>query len=424
MTAVPWFDSAHHDTAKVFALEQCEEPIRTFTSGPGRRPGATVVPVFMRQYVKNSRGQYVSAINVKELAKVTGDQISIRVDVKNNSIYPVGNVKIHHAYRRVPEGPEMMDIVDVTGGTYIGHDHLFFIERIDAGATTELLFTILLDGDLGRGIAQNSTKMHDFMVLDPSLRFPQRLPETHISRSRSVVERVGIGGKEVSCFSAAPEEYLLEEPEVVIPERSVVLPPATVQTGTRTARTEEPSEIIGKLLIEKSTSDTTPRQGQQLIFTINVLNNSEQTFRDVLVDDRFDTSHLEILEDGGGLTTSVGIQWLIEELKPGDDWDASYSTRVARGLVAGTGIPNTVSLFGEQLLDVPSSTLSKSLELKVAGAEVIAAEPVVIETPDTVIMPQAGRGSIVLMIFEIVAGTFMAFSVFWIGLRKLSFKIF
>ena len=430
--------SAQHDTAdaetkhisfidRAHAVEQCEEPIRTFTTGPGRRPGATVVPVFMRQYVKNSRGEYVPAISVKELAKITGDQISIRVDVKNNSIYPVGNVKIQHAYRRVPEGPQMIDIVDVSGGTYIPHDHLFYIEKIRAGATAELTFTILLDGNLGRGIAQNTSHLHDFMVLDPSSRFPRRLPETHVSRSRSIVEKLGIGGKEVSCFSAYPDEVSIKEPEkVVVTARPVApppLPPTTVTTGTQTARTSDPSGIVGKLTIEKRVSDSTPRSGQQVLFSVIVHNGSSETFRDVLVDDRFDTRHFEVVEDGGGLSTSAGIQWLIEELKPGDDWSASYSVRVARGLVSGTGIPNTVSLFGEQLLDVPSSALSKSLELKIAGAEVIAAAPVVIETPQTVIMPMTGRGSVGLRIFEIVVGATMAIPVFWIGLRRLSFKI-
>jgi len=377
----------------------------------------------MRQYVKNSRGEYVSAMSVKELAKVTGDQISIRVDVKNNSIYPVGNVKIQHAYRRVPEGPKMLNIVDVSGGTYIPHDHLFYIERIEAGAITELKFTVLLDGNLGKGITQNSSFMHDFWVLDPSKRFPQRMPETPISSSRTVVEKVGVGGKEVSCFSAAPDEYVFEEPEkVVVTKRPVApppLPPTTVQTGTQTARTSDPSSIVGKLTIEKRVSDLTPRRGQQVLFSVNVHNGSSETFRDVLVDDRFDTSYLEVIEDGGGLSTSAGIQWLIEELRPGDDWNAGYSVRVARGLVAGTGIPNTVSLFGEQLLDVPSSALSKSLELKVAGAEVIAAQPVVIETPQNVIMPQAGRGSVMLRVFEVLVGAMMGCLVFWMTVNYL-----
>ena len=377
----------------------------------------------MRQYVKNSRGEYVPAISVKELAKITGDQISIRVDVKNNSIYPVGNVKIQHAYRRVPEGPQMIDIVDVSGGTYIPHDHLFYIEKIRAGATAELTFTILLDGNLGRGIAQNTSYLHDFMVLDPSSRFPRRLPETHVSRSRSIVEKLGIGGKEVSCFSAYPDEVSIKEPEkVVVTARPVApppLPPTTVTTGSQTARTSDPSGIVGKLTIEKRVSDSTPRSGQQVLFSVIVHNGSSETFRDVLVDDRFDTRHFEVVEDGGGLSTSAGIQWLIEELKPGDDWSASYSVRVARGLVSGTGIPNTVSLFGEQLLDVPSSALSKSLELKIAGAEVIAAAPVVIETPRTVIMPQTGRGSVGLRIFEVLAGGLMGVLIFWMMVNYL-----
>lgn len=406
------------------ALEQCEQPIRRFTSGHGRRPGATVVAVSMRQQVKDVRGEFVTAGSERTLAHVTGNAVQIRVYVNNESIYDIGSVEIQYAFRHVPNGPALSGITDVSGAAYIPNDHEFVLDRVPSGSTVEFSFTMLLDDILGSGIAQSSLLLHDFMVLDSESRFPERLPETSIGRNRTTIEKIGIGGKEVSCFTAdeivrVPGTIAARVPQVSLPPSITVTDMPKPKNPISTVSTLSPQAIIGKLAIDQRFSPSSPMPGNSIRATITVRNNSMEALRGILVDDRFDADKLNIRDAGGGSITVFGIQWLISELTAGDSWSVTSLLRASDALKIGDVIPATVSLFSDQLLDVPVTQLSKSSEIVIVGRGATVATSWYGETPETVIMPVTGASfgglfsSIIATFLGVILGCAIFFACAW-----------
>ena len=184
-------------------INLCDESVREFSGGHGRGPGPTIVKLEMRQFVRNFQMQMVEANSDDEIAFIEGDEVTVLLKVKNNSIYDVANVMINHIYKAPRDGPEMESIVSVMGGAYEAFSKTFRIERIPAGEIAELSFRIFLHGELDGGVSQNKLKLEDFVVLGSERRFPQRTPE-NAGRTRQNIERVGIGGIEVSCFTGHP----------------------------------------------------------------------------------------------------------------------------------------------------------------------------------------------------------------------------
>ncbi len=407
----------------VVALEICEDPIRNFPGGPGRRPGATVVPVFLRQTVKNERGEFVFAISEKQLAEVNGDTVEFRVQVKNDSPFPVGAVEIHHAYRTVREGPKLLSVEDVTGGAYVPDDHMFVIERIEAGETIDLEYTLFLNRPLGSEISQSAVTLHDFTVLDPGSRFPQRYPETSVSLHRTTIDEVGIGGKEVSCFTAedADRFALPGQQQTNSPSRGSINP-SNVQTPVA-ASALTPEQIRGNLIVQIRSTAARPMAGDSVTYTVTVRNDTAATFHEILVDSRFDASLLDIRNDGGGTASPAGIAWMIDVLDPGETWSATYTVRIDDRMQAGDSVPSTVTLFGEELLDVPTNALRDTSDLVIAAEEVML--PSAPENSFTVLMPETGAEVMgaFAMLLHIVIGIVIAVSFYgtgvWMVWRRL-----
>jgi len=236
----------------------CDEPVREFSGGHGRRPGPTIVKIEMRQNVRDSLGKIVSANSDQEIALIEGDEVTVLVDVNNSSIYDVANVIISHTYKVASFGPEMESIVSVMGGTYDPSAKTFRIELIPGGATVQLSFRIFLHGDLREGISQTKLKMEDFVVLESDRRFLQRTPESG-TKTRQNIERVGIGGVEVSCFTGSPSDVLqfmpmgsaliassnppMEYEAYTAPEPSVDIPLITANVAMGYRYEEEPADV-------------------------------------------------------------------------------------------------------------------------------------------------------------------------------------
>ena len=407
-------------TPRAHALEICEGVIRDFPGGPGRRPGATVIPVFMRQTVLNERGDHVFAISERQLADVGGDAMEFRLQVRNESPFDVGTVKLHHAYRTVREGPKLVSITDISGGVYIADDHMFVIERIPAGQTVDLEYTLMIERPLREEVSQSAITLNDFMVLDPASRFPQRYPETSLYRHRTTIEKVGIDGKEVSCFTGEnADRFALPRQQNTSASTSgfrapiYVSPLVPASTGTIT-----PEEIRNRLTVRKRVSGEA-RAGGIISATITVTNDTNAAFEDILVDDRFDANLLIVQDEGGGVATRSGIQWLIQNLGPDETWSAVYTARVNDRLSSGDHILSTVSIFGEQLLDVPTSALSQSHDLVIAGKSVFVPQAQAAETPYTVALPQTGveMGTSIAMLFQILIGAIIAIAIYGMGVQ-------
>jgi hypothetical protein len=229
------------------AEDLCDEPIREFTGGHGRRPGPTIVKVEMRQTIRNSDGKMVSANSDDEIANIEGDEVTVLVDVQNSSQYDVAGVIINHAYNSPRPGPEMESIVSVIGGTYDSSSKTFRIELIPGGETVQLSFRIFLHGNLREGVSQTKLTLEDFYVLGSDRRFPQRTPES-TGRNRQNVERVGIGGKEVSCFSGSANIAYVEEVANGSIAISAYNPPVEYEAYTAPVPPAEPS-VIAQILM-------------------------------------------------------------------------------------------------------------------------------------------------------------------------------
>lgn len=421
--AVPFVASG---APRAHAVQICESVIRDFPGGPGRRPGATVIPVFMRQTVLDEKGDYVFAISERQLADVRGDAMKFRLQVRNESAFDVGTVRLHHAYRTVREGPKLLAIADIAGGTYVQDDHMFVIEKIAAGQTVDLEYTLLIERPLEEEVSQSAITLDDFMVLDPASRFPQRYPETSYYRHRTTIEKVGIGGKEVSCFTGEnADRFALPGQQNTAVSNSYRAPsranPPTTIVPARvplSASALTPEQIRDRLTVHKRVSGVA-RAGSMVTVTVTVENDTNATFEDILVNDRFDADLLMVENEGDGVTTSAGVQWLIQNLGPDETWSATYTARVNDRMNAGDRIPSTVSIFGEQLLDVPTSALSQSSDLMIAGEAYRAPQPVVTETPYTVALPQTGVevGSALAVFVQILIGTIVAIAMYGMGVR-------
>ena len=217
------------------AASLCDEPVRRFRGGHGRGPGATVVVVAMRQQVIDVRGDFVSATTDRNLALIHGDEIFVRVQVKNNSIYDVGRIVLKSNYRPARGGSRMEGIASVRGAKYDPSSDEFFIDRLGSNETVDITYRVLLRSKLGEGISQVTMTLNDFTVLEPGRRFQPPIPESSPSYTRQRVERVGIGGKEVSCVTGDPEDpRIATATALVSPVRrvepgsmSVILPTST-----------------------------------------------------------------------------------------------------------------------------------------------------------------------------------------------------
>jgi len=409
-----------------FAVSLCEESIRTFAGGPGRRPGATVIPVFIRQSVMNEEGEFVYAISEMQLADVDGDSIDFLVQAKNDSAFDVGFIELQHAYRSIREGPKLASIGNVVGGRYDALNHQFVIDRIPARSTVDLTYTLYLDRPVDSSLMQSAVRLSDFMVLDPGSFFPQRLSTTSVSRHRSTVEKMGIGGREVSCFTGedADRFAIPGQQATAVIARTAVLPVSRASTSLPEVALT-PEQIRGNLQISLRSNPASPRANQTVRFAITVKNNTRGTLHEILVDSRFDTGRLQVTDAGGGNATSSGIQWMISELSPGEEWNSSYDVRVDNALRTGDRIPTTVSLFSAELLDVPTTQLSKSSELVIGGQVSSVTLARTIETPTSVVFPQTGiemMDSIILLL-NVLMGTIGAFALYgfsvWILWRRI-----
>lgn len=187
--------------AAAAGMENCVESIRRFNVGPGRRPGATVVPVTLRLQVKDRDGQFIEASADRTKAFVSGDKLSFKAIVNNLSLYDVGNVVITHAFDPSRTGPKLDQITDVKGATYNERLEAFVIGTIPSDDSVTFTFTLLLSGNLDADLSQSQIRLEDFEVLESERRLPERTPETPSGRSSQTLEKVGIGGTDVACYT-------------------------------------------------------------------------------------------------------------------------------------------------------------------------------------------------------------------------------
>lgn len=370
--------------------ESCRASVKRFTSGPGRRPGATVVPVTLRLQVLHTNGQFVEASADRTRATVSGNDVTLKAIVSNRSLYDVGNVVIDHSFLPSTYGPRMESIGSVSGGAIL-NERLgsFVIDRVPSDDVVTFTFHLFLSGDINGGLSQSQIRLEDFEVLESERRLPERTPETPAGRSTQTVERIGIGGTDVACFTGdGVVRYLpSSEPQPVTTStrsstsgrgttttpssgRREPGPPYLVPTGgtssvspTTTATPVQTTAVSASVSLQKRASATEVQPGGSVTYTITVENTGTQPLQNIVVDDRFDTGQLRVPDAQGGSYVPSGIQWTIPTLGAGATWVVRYRAQVLSDVAPGESIQSTTILTGVDLLDTPTTQRSTSLSI-------------------------------------------------------------
>ena len=325
--------------------ETCAGPVHRFRAGPGRRPGATVVPVTVRVEVLNTDGVFSDASSDATRAVVTGDDVVLRVLVANLSLYDIGHIVLTHDFTPAPDSADAEGIGGIEGARFDERSREFLIDRVASGETASFTFHLFLNGNPGEGISQSKMLLKDFDVLESERRYPVRTPETPLDRPSQSLERLGIGFGDVACFAGAMP----------------ALPPIlTPQAGGGMERSP--------LSIQKIASRSEASPGALIVFSIIVTNHGTEILRNVVVDDRFDSTQLKVTDAGGGEVLPSGIQWVIPVLAPDGRFVARYSAEILPGAKNGDHIANTATLVSHDLLDIPAPERRATAEVAIVTA--------------------------------------------------------
>lgn len=150
------------------------------------------------------------------------------------------------------------------------------------------------------------------------------------------------------------------------------LPPRLFPMFERTEQTSSPS--FQKLVrIEKDPRTAEIMPGGTAAFTITVENTGEHALRNLIVEERFDSQELTVLDAGGGGIAENRLAWTIPVLNPSAPWSVRYVFRVGEK-AAPVPLQTTAYVYGEDLRTMTSgarmvsSTLS-IIPLPETGAE-------------------------------------------------------
>ena len=351
---------------KAHAAESCEQPVNRFRGGPGRRPGSTAVLVSIREQIQDDFGPYVFASSDETVALVTDDLVNLRVILSNHSIYDVGNVEFTTTYRAPAGGVRPTTVDVISGATYDPLSNEFLVPRIPKGESVTVHLKMFFPRPVGEGLYQHKVILKDYVVLESERRFTERTPETDVSRSRTTIEKMGIDGTDVVCFSASTAFRQ--------PVRSVegTGGPGNVPLNEEG---EEPPIAIAEpemdraaVRVQKSASSREVRPGMTLKFRVTVVNDGSQPLTNVLIDDRFSQDKFMVMDAGGGQILGGGIQWVIDSFAPGDRWFTEYTVRVSDDANNGDRIPSTVRVVSQNLIGTPTGPRSDSHEIVVIAA--------------------------------------------------------
>ena len=356
-----------------------------------------MVPLTLRLQVQNEEGEFVEASAGRTKARVIGDDLTFQVVVNNLSLYDVGNVVLKFSFIPSRSGPRVQSISDVQGAVYNELIKAFVLDVIPSDDSVTFTFHLRLSGNLDAGLSQSQILLEDFEVLEAERRFPERTPETPLGRSAQTLERVGLGGTDVACFTWEGNERITEEPARASSSRSQT-PASTLNSGRRepgppytlvrtgaervAASYQPPSEPSSSspmparsessvtassaaVSLEKRASMSEVQPGGSVTYTITVRNRGEDTLRNILVEERFSSTQQRSVEAAEGTVVPTGIEWRIASLEPGRSWVGRYRAEVSDVLQVGEQIPSTTLLSGDALLDIPTTQRSASVSVTV-----------------------------------------------------------
>jgi uncharacterized repeat protein (TIGR01451 family)/LPXTG-motif cell wall-anchored protein len=103
-----------------------------------------------------------------------------------------------------------------------------------------------------------------------------------------------------------------------------------------------------------SQSETVP--GGRIVYTLTVRNTLNHTVSGLHVSDRFDSTLLSIVNQGGGRYVNAGgLAWDVPALRPGETWQVRYTLLVSKSAPQGMTLHNIATISGDEIRDLSLS---------------------------------------------------------------------
>ena len=147
------------------------------------------------------------------------------------------------------------------------------------------------------------------------------------------------------------------------------LPPRLFPAFENGERKEEPAEFIPpEILVELwKTPRTMEVLPQGIIpYALTIRNISTRALRNIVVEERFDDAILSVVQSNSGSVSKNRIAWNIKIIPPDEEVTLRYELRFEKER-AETSIQTTAYLFGEDLMDMTSSSRMASSNITIVA---------------------------------------------------------
>jgi len=105
----------------------------------------------------------------------------------------------------------------------------------------------------------------------------------------------------------------------------------------------------GSEMLRKFADKSEVKPGDTVTYTIELRNTTDHPFRNVRVEDKFDSRFMQVVGAERGQMQGDALIWLIPELAPGQSWRVRYSVEISPRAPHGTFLDNVVTVSGEGL---------------------------------------------------------------------------
>jgi len=107
------------------------------------------------------------------------------------------------------------------------------------------------------------------------------------------------------------------------------------------------TSLRAPVLLRKVADRSEVRPGDTVSYDIYLRNNTDRPFGNVVIQDKLDTRHMQVLGSSNGRIQGDRLSWSIPSLAPGEEWTVRYTARVNSHVPHGIAINNIVSVSGE-----------------------------------------------------------------------------
>jgi len=122
-----------------------------------------------------------------------------------------------------------------------------------------------------------------------------------------------------------------------------------VDQTTVTAGAPQREEHKTQATLRKIADRSEVRPGDTVTYTISLRNNTDQSFRNVRIEDRLDARYMTAVGAERGQMQGDRLLWILPELQPGQEWTTRYSVEISDRTPNGISIDNVVTAVGDGL---------------------------------------------------------------------------